>query len=136
MSSRTTRPRTRSHLGGDLRQTADVVGPSGRHDRCHSGHPRPERRRHDVMSCATETLQAPTLAQFLVSVAGSVTAALAAYSGEAIEVAKPAGAYATHFGIEATDELVVRSYLVVVGPQAVMAVTERFPADSLPTTGE
>src|SRR5919199_2069634 len=53
-----------------------------------TAYPRPERRRHDVMSCATETLEAPTLAQFLVSVAGSVTAALAAYSGEAIEVAK------------------------------------------------
>ena len=41
-----------------------------------------------------------------------------------------AGAVSTHFGIDATDEVVARTYRIVAGGQPVALVKERFPAGS------
>ena len=42
---------------------------------------------------------------------------------------QPAGTVATHFGIDAADEVVARTYRIVSGGQPVALVKERFPAD-------
>ena len=40
---------------------------------------------------------------------------------------EPAAASATHFGVDPAAELVVRTYRIVAGQQAIIVITEKFP---------
>ncbi len=48
---------------------------------------------------------------------------------------EPAGAYAAHFGVDALEELLCRTYRIFVRGQPAILITERFPATSFRSFG-